>query len=185
MKRILIIVGIVAAIVLVALVTLRLYTKSFSPEAEARISNDDLEVTVSYCQPGVKGRKIFGELIPYGEVWRTGANEATVFATSGDLQIGDSVLPAGEYSLFTIPGEETWTIIFNSETGQWGVDALKGGKANRDPDKDILQVDVPAIQMEKFFETFTISLEEVGSELELILMWENTMVAVPMVHTNL
>lgn len=180
MKRILIIVGIVAAVVIVAIVTLRIYTKSFSPEAVARLSADDLELSVTYCQPSVRERTVFGELIPYGEVWRTGANEATVFSSNKDIQIGESILPAGKYSLFTIPDEESWLIIFNSETGQWGVNAMKGGIANRDPELDVVEVEVPAIETEKFFETFTISLEEIGSEVELILMWENTMVAVPM-----
>lgn len=183
MKRIVIVVGVIAAILAIALISLRVYTKSFSPEVIATYEGEGLELNVKYCQPSAKGRTIFGDVIPYGEVWRTGANEATIFHSNQDLQIGGNVLPAGDYSLFSIPGEDSWSVIFNTETGQWGVDAFKGGIANRDAQNDVLTVEVPPIYTNDYFESFTISVEAMGSELELVMMWENTMVVVPMIQS--
>lgn len=78
------------------------------------------DVTVTYHRPGVKGREIWGKLVPFGQVWRAGANNATVFSFSDDVQINGTTLKAGKYSFFTIPGEKEWTIIFNSTADQWG-----------------------------------------------------------------
>ncbi|HLT71545.1 MAG TPA: DUF2911 domain-containing protein [Cyclobacteriaceae bacterium] len=111
-----------------------------SPPATATGKVGDATVTINYSSPAVKGRAIWGDLVPYGEVWRAGANEATVFATDKDIKVEGKTLPAGKYSLFAQPGENEWTIIFNSETGQWGV--KRGGVANRDPAKDVLSVTV-------------------------------------------
>ncbi len=180
MKKLVIILGILIAVIVISMVALRQYTKSFSPEDIATIETGEVSVTVDYCRPFVSDRKIFGELVPYGEVWRTGANEATVFRSSGDLMIGESILPAGEYSLFTIPGPDNWEVIFNSEIGQWGVSVINGGKANRKEKNDVLTTTVPAITTDEFFEQFTISLEGMSGEIDLIIMWENTMVVVPM-----
>ena len=97
-------------------------------------------ITINYSSPSVKGRKIWGDLVPYGKEWRAGANEATIFETDKDVKVEGKALPAGKYSLFAIPGEKEWTIIFNSETGQWGV--KQGGVANLDRSKDVLAVTV-------------------------------------------
>src|SRR5436189_249966 len=78
------------------------------------------DITITYSRPGVKGRTIFGGLVPYGQVWRTGANLATQFAVSTDVMVEGQKLPAGTYSLHTIPGRDLWTIIFNKDAGQWG-----------------------------------------------------------------
>lgn len=184
MKRILIVIGIVAAIIVAGMLSLRIYTKSFSPEALTEYSGNGITLSVAYCQPSASGRVIFGDLIPYGEVWRTGANEATIFRTNVPLQIGDDVLPAGDYSLFTVPGEERWKVIFNEETGQWGVDAFNGGRANRSESKDVLTIEVPAITAKDYFESFTISLDAMGGEMEMVMMWANTMVVVPMMKST-
>lgn len=178
MKRFLLILGLILVIILGVLTYLRVfYTKSFSPEDEVVLTADDLTVRVFYNRPYKKGRVIFGGLVPYDKVWRTGANEATTLETNQDLSFGGKVLKAGKYSVFTTPGEQTWKIIFNSETGQWGVDF--NGEANRDPARDVLTVDVPSVLQEKEFEQFTISLEGTGGEMELILMWDKTLVSVP------
>ena len=111
-----------------------------SPAATASGKVGDATVTINYSSPAVKGRTIWGDLVPYGEVWRAGANEATIFETDKDIKVEGKTLPAGKYSLFAQPGEKEWTIIFNSETGQWGV--KRGGVANRDPANDVLSVNV-------------------------------------------
>jgi len=104
-----------------------------SPPAEVSGMIGDANIKISYSSPAVKERTIWGGLVPYEKVWRTGANEATVFETSADINVNGSVLPAGKYGLFTIPGEETWTVIFNSVSDQWGAYNYKS-------DKDVLRV---------------------------------------------
>jgi len=178
MKKFLIVLGVIVVLVLGVLLYMRLvYTKSFSPEDKSSFSNADLEISVLYNRPYKKGRVIFGELVPYSKVWRTGANEATVFETNKDLMFGDKTLKAGKYTLFTIPEEQSWTILFNSETGQWGVDF--NGETNRDAAKDVLSVQALSVQQEKEFEQFTISIERWGEEMQLIFMWDKTLVSVP------
>lgn len=155
-------------------------TKSFSPEEEVVFEKGDLTVTVFYNRPSKKGREIFGALVPYDQVWRTGANEATTFETNKDLIFEGETLKAGKYSLWTIPGENTWTIIFNSEHGQWGINAQ--GEPNRNPDLDVLKVDVHAVQQDQVFEQFTITFVQSGVDAEMILMWDKTLVAVPFTY---
>src|SRR6476659_2856969 len=91
-------------------------------------------LTITYGSPSVKGRKIWGGLVPYDKVWRAGANEATQIETDKDLVVEGKKLPAGKYSLYTIPGENEWQIIINSQTGQWGIE--RTGETTRNPDKD-------------------------------------------------
>src|SRR5213596_1121254 len=78
-------------------------------------------VELSYSRPNIKGRKIFGDLVPFGKVWRAGANEATTFVTSGDIVVGGKTVPAGSYTIFTVPGADKWTLIVNKKTGEWGI----------------------------------------------------------------
>jgi len=181
MKRFLLFSGIALIIIVLLAWLVQWYgtsqTKSFSPEDNVVFTQDGLTIKVFYNRPFKKGREIFGGLVPYGSVWRTGANEATTFETSRDLTIEGKKLRKGKYSLWTIPGEDVWKIIFNSESAQWGVDS--SGEANRNPDKDVLLVDVHAFKPEKEFEQFTIAFEKVGEEAEMVLMWDKTVVPVP------
>lgn len=155
-------------------------TKSFSPEEEVLFSQNDLTIKVFYNRPSKKGREIFGGLVPYDKVWRTGANEATTFETSKDLVIEGQTLNAGKYSLWTIPRENTWTVIFNSEHGQWGLNAK--GEPNRNPELDVLKIDVQAVQQEQVFEQFTIAFGKTGEEAEMVLIWDKTLVSVPFTY---
>lgn len=152
-------------------------TKSFSPEEEVVFEQGDLEVKVFYNRPSKKGREIFGALVPYDQVWRTGANEATTFETNKDLQIEGQTLKAGKYSVWTIPRENSWTIIFNAEHGQWGLNSQ--GEPNRNPDLDVLKVEAHAVQQDQVFEQFTITFEKSGQDAEMILMWDKTLVSMP------
>lgn len=184
MRRFLIFAGIsVAILVILGWFTqffMLKYSKSFSPEKEMVFRHGDLTIKVFYNRPFKKGRKIFGALVPYNEVWRTGANEATTFETNKNLNIEGKTLPAGKYTLWTVPREETWTILFNSEYGQWGINSK--GEANRDPARDVLSVDIRAVKQEQEFEQFTIEFEEVGEDIEMVLLWDKTLVAIPMSH---
>jgi hypothetical protein len=138
-----------------------------SPPAEAKGSIGDLSIKINYCQPGVKGRKIWGELVPYGKVWRTGANEATTIEISRDCKVEGKMLKAGKYALFTIPGQNEWIVIFNSVPDQWG--AYK-----YDESKDALRVSVKPATSNQFSErlTFQVSGDNSG-EGGVSLMWEN------------
>ena len=182
MKRFLIIAGVaVAVLIALAAVTrflINKHEKSFSPEDNLVFDDGTLQIRVFYNRPFKKGRAIFGQLVPYGEVWRTGANEATTFEANQDLNIEGKKLRRGKYTLWTIPGREVWTVIFNSEHGQWGIGP--DGKDNRNPERDVLSVEVRALQSEREFEQFTISFEKVGGDdLEMVLLWDKTVVAVP------
>ncbi len=181
MKRFLIIAGVgVAAIALIVWGknTMDLKeTKAHSPEERVNFESANLKISVFYNRPFKKGREIFGALVPYDKVWRTGANEATSFETNIPLKVKGKILKAGKYSLWTIPNEHSWTIIFNSEYGQWGVNPA--GEPNRDPSRDVLTVEAHAAQHEKEFEQFTITFEEMGTEAEMILLWDKTVVVIP------
>ncbi|GJM34519.1 MAG: hypothetical protein DHS20C18_35200 [Saprospiraceae bacterium] len=104
-----------------------------SPPVQTTATLGDLTIDINYSSPAVKKRTIWDKLVPYGKVWRTGANEATTFEVDQDVSINGEELPAGKYALFTIPGEKEWTFIFNSVAEQWG--AYK-----YDEEKDVLRV---------------------------------------------
>lgn len=181
MKRFLIFSAIGVAVITILVLAVSYFklkhTKSFSPEEEVVFTDDGLQIKVFYNRPYKKGREIFGELVPYDQVWRTGANEATIFETNRDLILEGKKLKAGRYTLWTIPDSVTWTVIFNSQTGQWGINHK--GEANRDPALDILQVPVHAIRQDRIFEQFTIAFEKSADEVDMILMWDKTVVTVP------
>jgi hypothetical protein len=130
------------------------------------------EIKVHYSSPAVKGRKIWGGLVPYDKVWRTGANEATIFETSKDIKIGGKTLKAGKYSLYTKPGEKEWQIIFNSKTGQWGINM--DGSTTDDPSKDVLVTSVKPMKSKSMNERFKIEINSKG----MTLLWENLAVPV-------
>lgn len=151
--------------------------KSFSPEEEVFYSDGNLKLRVFYNRPYKKNREIFGSLVPFGKVWRTGANEATMFETNKTILIEGKKLNPGTYSFWTIPDTTTWMAIFNSESGQWGINHK--GEANRNPALDVLNIPVHAVKQERVFEQFTIAFEKVGEEAEMVLLWDNTVVAIP------
>jgi len=154
-------------------------TKKHSPEQTATYSQNGLDLSVNYSSPSKKGRVIFGELVPYDMVWRTGANEPTTFTTATDIKIIDKKLSAGTYSLWTVPNEQSWKVIFNEEVPDWGVTVLSGGKeTTREPEADFVQVEVPTKELGKPVESFTIDFEDSG-QLSLNLSWDNTKVSVP------
>jgi hypothetical protein len=115
-------------------------SKRPSPPATATGKIKGSTITIDYSSPSVKGRPIWGALVPYDKVWRAGANEATIFSTDKDIEVEGKKLAAGKYSLFMTPGQKEWTVFFNSETGQWG--DTNEGAANMDPKKTVLEVKV-------------------------------------------
>lgn len=181
MRRFLAFIGIGVVIIILLFVGIETmntrHEKSFSPEEIVVFAQGKLHVEVFYNRPYKKGRDIFGSLVPYDKVWRTGANEATTFETNRNLLIEGQILKAGKYSIWTIPNAETWTIIFNKEHGQWGVNS--DGEPNRDPIKDVLSIKVHAVQQDRIFEQFTIEFAQMKDEAEMVLLWDKTLVALP------
>jgi hypothetical protein len=162
--------------VLVGFFGLRKYTKSFSPEDVVETHDQGVDVKVSYSQPSKKGRHIFGReedkaLTPYGKVWRTGANEATLIEFKEDAVFAGAPVKAGAYSLWTIPGQSTWKVILNSETGQWGTDYNDG--------KNVLTRDVNLRVSPKVRELFKIYFEQGKGGVDMILSWDQIEAIVP------
>ncbi|MCX7638034.1 MAG: DUF2911 domain-containing protein [Cyclobacteriaceae bacterium] len=154
-------------IVLIAVACAQDKSKRPSPPAVASGTIDGVNIKIDYSQPSVKGRKIMGGLVPYGEVWRTGANEATTIEFDKNVKIEGQPLPAGKYTLFTIPGEKEWSIIFNKKLGQWGAYDYEKNKS-----ENALVVKVKPAST-AFTEVFTF---EVGAK-QVTLKWENTAVS--------
>lgn len=140
--------------------------KPASPKAQISGESGAATVKIVYCQPSARGRQIMGSLVPYGEVWRTGANEATTIEFDKPVKIEGKEVAAGKYALFTIPGETEWTIILNKDSKQWG--AYKYNEKD-----DVLRVKVKSAKASAFVETFTIQF--INDEINL--SWENTSVS--------
>ncbi len=154
----------------------RRYTKLFSPEAVSLYQNNGLVIRVTYCRPAKKGRLIFGRekdnaLVPYGKVWRTGANEATLITFVQDILVAGTPVKAGTYSLWTVPGPAKWEVILNKETGQWGTQYNDG--------MDIARVEVPIRINPDVSGDFEIYFEEAPDGPNMILDWDQTEVIVP------
>lgn len=129
-------------------------------------------VKCTYGQPLKKGREVFGQLVPYGKLWRTGANEATEVTFTTNIQIGETQLLAGTYTLFSIPNKDKWTIILNSELGQWGDFAY-------DASKNVLTYEATVSTNSDIYEGFTIQFEDVNNGFNMLLLWDNVKVSVP------
>lgn len=151
-------------------------TKKASPESTLSFEAGGSSIEVFYNRPSKKGRAIFGELVPFGKTWRTGANEATTFSTSGPLSIGGQTLPAGKYTLWTVPEADRWTVIWNSKMYPWGV-SMKG-EASREAEFDVLKAEVPVKTLPEPVEMFTIAFEQ-DSIAFMTLSWDRTQVRVP------
>ena len=164
-------------LVLATYFVLKVRTKSFSPEDTVIYVQDDLELEVFYNRPYKKDREIFGGLVPYGQVWRTGANEATTFSTNKDILVDGSLLPAGKYTLWTIPNEESWKVIFNSKMYPWGITTK--GEPSREPEFDVLTLEFPVNKTYNITEQFTISFEEAHELILMLLSWDRTVISIP------
>ena len=164
---------ILAGIAIAALAVLVLAQgKPASPPGEATFKFDDGKtVTIQYSRPSMRGRKIFGGLVPYGEVWRTGANAATSLKTDTALMIGSASVPAGSYTLYSLPTATSWKLIISKQTGQWGTEYNQA--------QDLARVDMKVSQRSSPLEEFTISFDKTGgSSATLKLEWDTTIASV-------
>ncbi len=151
-------------------------TKKSSPEQNVTYSKGEMKLDLFYCSPSKKDREIFGGLVPYNEVWRTGANEASTFTTNKDLMIAGQPLPAGKYTLWTIPNETSWKVIFNDKMYGWGV-KLTDQKASRDPERDVLVVEGKVSKSLNIVEDFSITLSVSSPDTTVLMFaWDNVVV---------
>ncbi len=147
-------------------------SKRPSPPAQAQCKfADGKTITVDYSSPRMKDRKIYGALVPYGEVWRTGANDATAFVTDANLTVGGKDVPVGSYTIFTVPGADKWTLIINKKTGEWGIPY----KYESD---ELARVDMQVSKTASPVENFTIAFDQAGGSCTMHLDWENTRASV-------
>lgn len=143
-----------------------------SPEGYVKQKVGFVTVEVNYSRPSMRGRAVFGELVPYGEIWRTGANSSTKLKFSQEVTLNDHKVPAGEYALYTIPGEKEWTIILSKNTKLWGAYGYKEAD-------DLVRFNAMPEKTAYHFETFTIDIGELtGTTATMQLLWENTVVRV-------
>jgi len=150
-----------------------LRTPQPSPTQEVKQNFGLSAIELSYSRPGIKGRQIFGDLVPYGKVWRTGANSATTLTFGDDVTIGDTKVPAGKYGLLTIPGADEWTVIITKQLDVTSPAAYK-------QDQDVVRVKVKPETLPFSVETFTISFDDVkSSSVNIGLLWDNVYVALP------
>lgn len=145
---------------------------TLSPHDSVRATVAGSVLAVRYSRPSMRGRVIFGSAVPWGRVWRTGANEATVFETSADLVAGGTTIPAGKYSLWTIPAPGSWTLIVNKNTGQWGTEY--------DAQYDLARLAMQVEHLKQPVEQFTIGIEPKGKGAVLQLAWERTRAVIPL-----
>jgi hypothetical protein len=163
------------AFVIGMIFTLTLFTacqKRSSPPASATCDlGGGKTIRTNYSSPRMKGRRIYGDLVPFGQVWRAGANEATTFVTTGDVIVGGKTLPAGSYTIFTIPAADQWVLIINRKTGEWGIPY----KYESD---ELARVDMTVSKLPAPVENFTIGYDKSASGCTLRMDWETTRASV-------
>ncbi len=142
-----------------------------SPAASASCKfTDGKSIKTDYSSPRAKGRKIYGGLVPYGEVWRLGANDATTLVTDVNLTAGGKDIPAGSYTLFAVPAQDKWTLVISKKTGEWGIPYPDGS--------DLARIDMKASPLPSAMENFTISYDAKGGSCVLNADWESTRASV-------
>jgi Protein of unknown function (DUF2911) len=169
------VVGFALALFILALHAQEDKSKRPSPPATATLDlGGGKSVTVDYSSPRLKGRTVGQEVAPYGEVWRTGANESTTFVTTADITVGGVSVPAGHYTLFTIPNKDKWVLIISKKTGEWGTN-YPG------PSNDLARIDMKVSTLPSPAENFTISFGKTANGGTLNFEWGTTRASVPIV----
>ena len=179
LKRLLIILALVAlGLFLYSHFVENIFSKRESPKDAVKFELNDTKLEVQYNRPYKKGREIFGALVPYNQVWRTGANEATTFSTNKPLIIDHVPVPTGTYTLWTVPNDSIWKVYFNTRQYPWGVDEKM--QPMREPQYDLVKIDVPVHHLDNPVEQFTIAFDNTTDNLKLTMAWDKTKVEIPM-----
>ncbi len=164
-------VGVVVILFSAYIVYVMATTRSHSPAAQSEFSSQGTTITIDYCRPFRKDRVIFGDLLPYGQYWRTGANEPTIIRFNKDIVIDGNTLRAGSYRLYTIPNQKEWTVAFNTDLEKWGY-------FEPDYDLDVLRIKVP-VEKSDMQDQFLIEIIESEAGANVIFSWEQTQVQLP------
>jgi hypothetical protein len=154
-------------------------SKRPSPAAQAQCKfSGGKTITVNYSSPRMRSRKVFGELVPYGKVWRAGANEATTFITDESLiTVEGTNIPAGSYTIFTVPNPDEWTVIINKHTKEWGI-------PYKYESEELARVPMSVTRLSSPVENFTISFDHTGGSCTMRMSWENTQASVEFTEMN-
>jgi len=178
LKRLLIFLSILAlGLLLYSAFVENIFSPRLSPKDSAEITLNDLNLKVEYNRPSKRERIVFGALVPFEKVWRTGANEATTFETNKDLIIEGILLKKGKYTIWTVPMEQSWKVMFNTKQYDWGVNEKM--EPMWDPNYDALEIEVPTQQLNETVEKFTIAFDNKTGNLKLTMAWDNTLIEVP------
>jgi hypothetical protein len=178
LKRLLIILTILAlGLLLYSVFVENIFSPRLSPKDSAEIALNDLKIKVEYNRPSKRDRDVFGALVPFDKVWRTGANEATTFETNQTLIIDGLELPKGKYTIWTVPMKDSWKVMFNSKQYDWGVNEKM--EAMWDPNYDAIELKVPAQKLDETVEKFTIAFDNKTGNLKLTMAWDNIFIEVP------
>ncbi len=146
-----------------------------SPNAETSVTLGGKALTIKYASPSMRGRKIFGDLVPFGQIWRAGANSATAFHTDGDIMIGDVMVPKGDYTLYVLPTKDSWMLAINKQTGQWGTEYSQA--------QDLGRAKMTLSSAPAPIESYKMTLSGSAKSGKLQLEWEKTIATVAiMVH---
>lgn len=149
-----------------------------SPLAIAAIRYKTSYLKITYAQPHKRGREIFGKLVPYGQVWRMGANEATELTATKDILINNIMLKAGTYSMLSIPQKDKWTIIINADVGLWG-------SYNYNAKQDVVRFEVPVQTLtDVVYEPFTLQFDQRNEVADLLILWDRTQLTIPFKFIN-
>lgn len=178
LKRLLIALSIIALGLLIYSVFVEnIFAPRLSPKDTAKITLNDLDLKVEYNRPSKRDREIFGALVPFDKVWRTGANEATTFQTNKDLMIDGMLLKKGKYTLWTVPMKNSWKVMFNSKDYKWGVNEKM--EPMWDPNFDVIELEVPKQDIDETVEKFTIAFDNKTGNLKLTMAWDQTLIEIP------
>lgn len=179
LKRILVFLSIIAlGLLLYSVFVENIFAPRLSPKDTVKFELNDLKLKIFYNRPYKKNREIFGALVPYNQVWRTGANEATTFETNKKLDVNGFTLAEGKYTLWTVPRDSVWTVIFNSKQYKWGVNEQM--QPMWDPNYDAVSVDVPVQKLNTTVEQFTIAFDNSTDNLFLTMAWDDVKISVPL-----
>lgn len=172
MRKLLVTVFCLSLLLIASRALLAEQAKRASPHEQVTAVLGGKKVTIDYGRPLKKGRDIFGKLVPFGQVWRTGADEATVLTSEGNLTLGDLKVPKGSYTLFTVPGEKEWQLVVNKAAKQWGAYSY-------DQKQDVGRAKMTVAAAAAPVEQFTIAIEVQGKGGTLKLSWDKTVASIP------
>lgn len=165
----------ILALLFSAVLTAQIEIPDASPFSKVEQDVGLTKITVAYSRPGAKGRKIFGGLVPYGRIWRVGANESTKFTADSDISVMGNYLPQGTYALYAFPYKDYWEVVFHKNTEHWG-----DGRKAYDPVEDAFRIRISPLKIADYQENFLITFDEINhNTINMLWIWEQTLIKIP------